>query len=50
MATFETIARIGAYLFVAGIIVFGIAAVYLNVFEPWKNKRKSRKAWDIHAK
>lgn len=50
MVTFELIMRILSIALVTGISVFGIAAIYLNVFEPWKNRNMPRKPWDIHAK
>lgn len=50
MIAFEIIVRVFVYLLIAGVVVFGIGAAYLNVFLPWKNKRKARKAWDIHAR
>jgi ABC-type transporter Mla subunit MlaD len=50
MKTFEIIVRIFVILLIAGVVFFGVAAVYLNVFEPWKNKKSAAKRWDIHAR
>lgn len=49
MKTFEVIVRVFVYLLIAGVFVFGIGAIYLNVFLPWKNKKKAAKRWDIHV-
>lgn len=49
MITFEAV--MGTALpYAIFLLVIGGAWMYFNVYLPWKNKRKGRKAWDIHAR
>ena len=50
MKTFELIVRVFVILLIAGVMLFGVAAVYLNVFEKYRARKREAKRWSINAK
>ena len=50
MKTFEIIVRIFIWVIIAGVVLFGLAAVYLNVFEKYRARKSEAKRWSINAK
>ena len=50
MKTFEIIVRIFVVLLIAGVMLFGVASIYINVFEKYRARKREAKRWSINAK
>jgi Tfp pilus assembly protein PilW len=50
MKTFEFIVRVFVILLISGVVLFGVASVYLNVFEKYQARKREAKRWSINAK
>ena len=50
MKTFEFIVRVFVILLIAGAMLFGLSAIYLNVFEKYRARKREAKRWSINAK
>ena len=50
MKTFELIVRVFVILLIAGAMLFGLSAIYLNVFEKYRSRKREAKRWSINAK
>lgn len=50
MKTFEIIVRIFSIVLVICVMLFGVASVYLNVFEKHRNRKREAKRWSVNAK